>query len=106
MYATALEQHLRDYSPNLFFYTPLEVDDVFVFVLHRLFRTLSEMVGDGVVEVLHVAVRPKTHIPTIKLMLPPQFNEKDFGALFDDTQRLLHQAAAKEWKPQSTEEKL
>ncbi len=105
MYAAALEKHLRDYSPNVFFYTPLEVDDVFVFVLHRLFRTLSEMVGDGIVEVLHVAVCPKTHIPTIQLMLPPQLNEKDFGALFDDTQRLLHQAA-QEWKPQPTEEKL
>ena len=41
MYATVLEQHLRDYSPNVLFYTPLQVDDVFVFVLHRLFRTLS-----------------------------------------------------------------
>lgn len=101
MYATVLEQHLRDYSPNVFFYSPLQVDDAFVFVLHRFFRTLSEMVGDGI-----VAVCPKTHIPTVQLMLPPQLNEKDFGALFDDTQRLLHQAAAQEWKRQSTEEKL
>lgn len=93
MYATVLEQHLRDYSPNVLFYTPLQVDDVFVFVLHRLFRTLSEMVGDGIVEVLHVAVCPKTHIPTIQLMLPPQLNEKDFGALFDETQRLFQKAA-------------
>lgn len=106
MYATVLEQHLRDYSPNVLFYCPLQVDDAFVFVLHRLFRTLSEMVGDGVVEVLHVAVCPKTHIPTVQLMLPAQLNEQDFGALFDDTQRLLHQAAAQEWKPQPTEEKI
>ncbi len=60
--------------------------------LNSIFRTLSEMVGDGVVEVLHVAVCPKTHIPTVQLMLPSQLNEQDFGPLFDDTQRLLHQA--------------
>ena len=106
MYATVLEQHLRDYSPNVFFYSPLQVDDAFVFVLHRFFRALSQIVGDGVVEVLHVAVCPKTHIPTVQLMLPAQLNEQDFGALFDDTQRLLHHAAAQEWEPLSTEEKL
>lgn len=106
MYSTALERHLRDYSPNVFFYTPLLVDDKFVFIMNRLLRTLSGMVEDGEVEVLHVEICPETHIPTVQLMLPPQLNEKDFGALFDDTQRLLHQAAAQEWKPHPTEEKL
>lgn len=106
MYATALEQHLREHSPNVLIYTPLLVDDKFVFIMNRLLRTLSGMVEGGEVEVLHVEICPETHIPTVQLMLPPQLNEKDFGALFDDTQKLLHRAAAQEWKRQSNEEKL
>lgn len=83
MYAAALEQHLRDYSPNVFFYTPLLVDDKFVFIMRRLLRTLSGMVEDGAVEALHVEICPETHIPTVHLMLPFWLKEQDVASLFD-----------------------
>ncbi|WP_345854261.1 hypothetical protein [Shewanella algae] len=93
MYATALEQHLREHSPNVLIYTPLLVDDKFVFIMRRLLRTLSGMVEDGAVEVLHVEICPETHIPTVHLMLPFWLKEQDVSSLFDETQRLFQKAA-------------
>ncbi|WP_105200892.1 hypothetical protein [Pseudoalteromonas sp. T1lg10] len=93
MYATALEQHLREHSPNVLIYTPLLVDDKFVFIMNRLLRTLSGMVEGGEVEVLHVEICPETQIPTVHLMLPFWLKEQDVASLFDETQRLFQKAA-------------
>ncbi|MCH1929550.1 hypothetical protein [Shewanella acanthi] len=102
MYATILEQHLSERFPNVMLYDSLKVDDKFVFILNRLFQTLSLRAGEGIVEILHIDVCPVTRIPTVELMLPTGLHERDFSSLFDDTQRLLHLAAGLKWQDEVT----
>ncbi|MFC6441550.1 hypothetical protein [Bowmanella sp. JS7-9] len=91
--ASVLEHRLMRLCPNVIFYEPLNIDEKFIFILHRLLTTLSFLAGNGSVEVLYVEICKTTHIPTLHLMLPSCISNEVLNSLFDETQLLLNLAA-------------
>ncbi|TMO84435.1 hypothetical protein CWC15_10835 [Pseudoalteromonas spongiae] len=84
----ALDTSITQRLPNLMLYEPIGVDERYLFIVHRLLRTLCVMAKDDVIEVQCVLTCPITNIPTVYVDVPrAMLNEVD--TLFDETQRLL-----------------